>query len=406
MEKHTTILENVLRVWEDSFRVLEKARDISRSVPHALMEEYAQSVLGEVSFATGSQGELVASDDTLWAYGIRTLEKVGSLKNWRDFRKHVLESDFYSSELFGFQYGENTKSALVDIIPKFLHGWARHSRKVIRVGVDEVISWWATELKKHSARVVSGAVLTNEDVRLPMGVLSRYPAILIEYDKEHGSRQGFLYIGYPDTEMNILMIPHSIRQYTRINPCDISPPLSSKRRLAYLRTHVRTIAKRSESFLGDITLVQSAAADIPNIFECSKKELFPFLVLAYISAAYDVVSSPTSLEPHQRSSNSGRSGFITPVIDERSVVMDPDDICCVANNHVIHVNYSRKRGTFKKTGGYEVDPHERGAHRRRPPGKGNDPFAEKTVLVRKTTVRRDRIPAGAITKGSLVEIKR
>lgn len=44
--------------------------------------------------------------------------------------------------------------------------------------------------------------------------------------------------------------------------------------------------------------------------------------------------------------------------------------------------------------GYEVRTHFREGHWRRPPGKGNDPTAEKTVWVRPCLVRADRLEEG------------
>lgn len=52
-------------------------------------------------------------------------------------------------------------------------------------------------------------------------------------------------------------------------------------------------------------------------------------------------------------------------------------------------------------GGYvEVAPHHREGHWRRPPGKGDDPNHPKTVWVRPTIVRRDKLADGGLPLGS------
>lgn len=48
----------------------------------------------------------------------------------------------------------------------------------------------------------------------------------------------------------------------------------------------------------------------------------------------------------------------------------------------------------------EVAPHHREGHWRRPPGKGDDPDHPKTVWVRPTIVRRDKLVEGALPQGS------
>lgn len=49
--------------------------------------------------------------------------------------------------------------------------------------------------------------------------------------------------------------------------------------------------------------------------------------------------------------------------------------------------------------GHEVSTHYREGHWRRPPGKGEDPTAQKTVWVRPTIVRRDKLEVGTLPAG-------
>lgn len=58
------------------------------------------------------------------------------------------------------------------------------------------------------------------------------------------------------------------------------------------------------------------------------------------------------------------------------------------------------RNVMMGKGGYEVSTHHREGHWRRPPGKGHDPTADKTVWIRPTIVRRDRLQEGTLPKGT------
>ena len=54
---------------------------------------------------------------------------------------------------------------------------------------------------------------------------------------------------------------------------------------------------------------------------------------------------------------------------------------------------------FSGKGGWEVNTHFREGHWRRPPGEACNPLAQKTVWVRPTMVRRDRLPANTLPAG-------
>ncbi len=55
---------------------------------------------------------------------------------------------------------------------------------------------------------------------------------------------------------------------------------------------------------------------------------------------------------------------------------------------------------FSGRGGWEINTHFREGHWRRPPGEGGNPLAQKTIWVRPTMVRRDRLPENCLPMGS------
>lgn len=86
------------------------------------------------------------------------------------------------------------------------------------------------------------------------------------------------------------------------------------------------------------------------------------------------------------------------------LVTDGAQVCLVQSMHVLT---PEERQAFATTaaGGYELSPHFRRGYWSRPPGKGDDPDAVKTVWHRPTIVRRDVLPDGALPIGAQSRVK-
>lgn len=90
---------------------------------------------------------------------------------------------------------------------------------------------------------------------------------------------------------------------------------------------------------------------------------------------------------------------------DTSCISDIAQICTVSSTHKLTDEERTVLATCRSgSGGYEVRAHFRSGHWRRPPGLGNDPTAERTVWVRPTLVRRDRVAPGTIPAGSETQI--
>lgn len=90
---------------------------------------------------------------------------------------------------------------------------------------------------------------------------------------------------------------------------------------------------------------------------------------------------------------------------DKSCITDIAQVCTVSSIFEL----SREERTILEScrtgaGGYEVRAHFRCGYWRRPPGLGTDPTAQKTVWVRPTLVRRDRVPNGAVPGGAETDI--
>ena len=85
---------------------------------------------------------------------------------------------------------------------------------------------------------------------------------------------------------------------------------------------------------------------------------------------------------------------------DRTAITDGADVCIVSSVYSLSADEkSVSEGLAGRTGA-EVRVHWRQGHWRRPPGQGLNPKAAKTVWVRPTLVRRDRLPLGSLPGGT------
>ncbi len=85
---------------------------------------------------------------------------------------------------------------------------------------------------------------------------------------------------------------------------------------------------------------------------------------------------------------------------DRSAITDGAEICTVSSIYPLTPEERKLTGGAEKRSFHELRAHFRSGHWRRPPGLGSDPTAKKTVWVRPTMVRWDRLPDGAQPGGS------
>ena len=83
------------------------------------------------------------------------------------------------------------------------------------------------------------------------------------------------------------------------------------------------------------------------------------------------------------------------------------NLCDIVGRHILDSMIVDTEGQpVPRGGGWEHPPYWRRGHKRRPPGKGNDPAAEKSVKVPHTLVRPDRIEEFGGVVGSVGEVQR
>ena len=113
---------------------------------------------------------------------------------------------------------------------------------------------------------------------------------------------------------------------------------------------------------------------------------FCFYLQAFHETRKDLVSPrPTNLSDVRHNRGSGESLTSTADIFEVQSIFE--------------LSSEEKRGFsdfLQGAGGWEVNTHFREGHWRRPAGQGCNPLAEKTIWVRPTMVRRDRLAEGTL----------
>jgi hypothetical protein len=90
---------------------------------------------------------------------------------------------------------------------------------------------------------------------------------------------------------------------------------------------------------------------------------------------------------------------------DNRAVSNAANICKMASRYRVtpeEIAHFRNRAGM---GLYELNAHWRKAHKRRPPGKGHDPSAEKTVKIPWVHVRKDRLKPGELPGGSIQVLK-
>jgi hypothetical protein len=93
---------------------------------------------------------------------------------------------------------------------------------------------------------------------------------------------------------------------------------------------------------------------------------------------------------------------------DRLAILDEADVCTVSSVFTLTREEQVLLGIIEGEPGerarYELSCHFREWHMRRPKGQGKNPTARKTVYVRQTLVRRDRLPEGGAPGGSIKNV--
>lgn len=298
-----------------------------------------------------------------------------------------------------------------------LHGWSRCSRRIYRVPGDLQLLLEATQLTGLWTDVKlpfdAYAVLLEEPLELEDG---RSCDVVLFY--RHGQSDAPSY--------QVTLFPQSLAAYK---------PLDS-----FTRTHVMRAVRQKDAkkllrllspfFMRTDTLTQTLRIDsvpldqIPEGTSVSEGGGINSVLQGLentLTAQGQIETTKPFLNAFRIAIGLGLYLSTLPAIAARPhspwtrlsaqrgnprVVTDRAQVCQVQSTRTLSLEDREvfRRHRNKRARGYEATPHPRDGYWSRPPGKGSDPTAEKTVWHEPTIVRRDLLPDGALPLGSAVTV--
>ena len=341
----------------------------------------------------------------------------GPLLHAHTLRRHILSSEVneldYDKFMFGSKPGFAEKWQNYSVsyfhFPAFLFEWCRNSRRIYRLS-DEL-----TDLL---------SVTTVDDIKWSE---LRFPfsSFIIELENGFTDKKGmvhnFLMVTLVQERDQRKLVITSIARHGQLFPILPKGKLAEARRLLlagkwikayYAAEDLNKYADNSSTMFtaplfvsDDLTIGEMVKNMKDYLAENTKNGDVPEFGAIDISVRLMRIVIGFALYLRTQSSDSPHVSEWTPV---KSPSKDPTAItgemfiCAVTSSHKItpeeHADIKEYlAGTHK---GYELRAHFREGHWRRPPGKGNDPTAEKTVWVRGCIVRRDRLEKDSLPVGA------
>jgi hypothetical protein len=343
----------------------------------------------------------------------------GPLAHASSFHQYLLQS-FHTKDPFDedkYLGNEDIQRALMPAhsVPWFLWAWNRTSRRVYQISRELQLLLSVTSLED----------VTWGDIHFPFPC---FGIALVDPIADEGTGNAYDFImpsiaqnqktGFG--EYNFLLFPQSLDRYQYITSEEklLVDKAFRKKKLETVIRHLDKFTSRGGINLAQITYTAkgsvdktiedvqriSAHSDYPGdsnqgitLFQKMSRIIFG-LCLYLKSLPPGHVALQEEAKPKKKRSE--RAGSV-----DSSCITDMAELWTVSSNHKLS-NEEREVLENCRTGasGYEVRAHFRCGYWRRPPGLGQDPTAQKTVWVRPTLVRRDRVLAGSVPGGSQIEL--
>ncbi len=341
--------------------------------------------------------------------------KSGPVRNWRAFRKFLLrtrpETDFDKSRFF-YSDTLNEHMSPEDYDALALFGWTQSSRKVFHLNREVSSIFRGTSLHTLSWSEVlwpfDSFAITLEE---PLLIDDNFSCDCIVVCRLEFEDDGWftLISAYGPPKASFQMIPEA--KFRAIAKSIRKKRLSKAGRtlLATIRRYKTRAPTRLHFGATDNTRVVESADWLSNRKLSSGVDLDEKRLEAIrcSQGVFRIVASLcqylASLQPKSRHATAVKSAKVE-TIDPKAITTGAD-ITVVRNRfRLTQAEWDALEGKASASGG-EVAPHWRRAHWRRPRGKGNDPTAEKTVWVKPTLVRRDRLPEVGLPGGSIIDVE-
>lgn len=362
---------------------------------------YYTTLFHESSRRSGSQHPMLTDP-------FYSLIHAGPAKHWKTYRQHLLELHTKP-----FDYRKYVGAYLEEVDPAYgcrnyeetriagwVASWTQHSRRVYSVPGDLQLLLAATTLDNvdwSTIRWPFDSFLVKLEHPLSVGEQT-YDAILVAQDKE-------TWPGIPGKTKTIILI--STTMYTQSSVfnqhkvADIEKDIA-RGKLDRAADRLQTLARNrmaGEHLLRIIRLPEDSFVEHPPTeaalaayTQTTSRSVIRILfgLLFYLQTAPATETCPRGWEPASPSRRDGVTKKIT----------DAAEVCRIASVYTLDDAERTVFQSLLRGGVVDVAPHHREGHWRRPPGQGHDPTAKKTVWVRPTIVRRDRLADGGLPGGS------
>lgn len=344
------------------------------------------------------------------------LPLVGPLLHAASFRQYLLQAfhdrkPFDTARYLGNETIVKAVGALAEL-PWFLWQWNYVSRRVYQITQDLQLLLGVTSLED----------VTWKDIHLPFpcfGIALVDPIV----DESNGRKFDFLLVSLAKHEgnkkwfYNLILFPQDLERYEPLTEKEKRTMEKAAGHKDWMR--ILSILNRYQKRCQNLSLMRinysfeggqertvedvrtttgdtDYSGDALSVFRKAARIIFGVcLYLKSLPSNHSAIQEEKKVKPEEEKVSS----------PDKFCISDIADICTVSSTHTLtdeerHVLTTCRDGA----GGYEVRAHFRTGHWRRPPGLGQDPNAERTIWVRPTLVRRDRVAAGTVPGGAEAHI--
>ncbi len=329
----------------------------------------------------------------------------GPATHWREYRKHLtrIHADGFDYTKFVGQpvwQGATPESyPRQRLLAAQVASWTRSSRRIYHVPEDLQLLLAATTLDDVNWDMVRWpfeSFLITFD--LPLQLDGEEIDSILVCDEFSDKR-------WDGKIKSILAIPKKLKTQKEVFLGDQSERIQKaieKKEFEYARDKITgIIANRLDNLAPEQLIIKSDAfseGGFARVFEKKDWEdvgmqkilRLTFGLLLYLQSLPSSVTSPRGWIPQKPEIHRNHSNKITLAAE----------VCNVAS---VYKLTEKEKAIFRvglRSVTVEVSPHYREGHWRRPPGKGADPSHPKTVWVRPTIVRMDKLEDGGLPGGS------
>lgn len=328
----------------------------------------------------------------------------GPLIHYRELRNHLLERGDFDADRF-FRPTQIAHDYLRQFasIPQFLHAWSSCSRRVYQVTQELQLLLGATSLEGIAWNDITwpfNAFALMFDVPIIDGHENKLDFALVYVDEHQGlmsSREGL--------EVRVMLFSEDFERFTPFSHAGKKQILRAVKRRRWSEVS-RLVDKCTMKWRGNMSIVTFGIFSDPSdshLVTTPRSErmyqdhrelgLVPFdqedhpeydVATRIIAGLCLYLTSLPSGSSHRSSWQSPPRGRPDP-----KAVTNGAEVCTVTNIHKLGSRL--QRALESDYSGREMPAGWRCGHWRRPPGKGDDPIAKKTVLVHPYEVRKDRL---------------